>query len=39
MAGEGQVMSMIPMDFSSVLESFSQPVVVTDATGAHVDVG
>lgn len=37
MAGEGQVMSMIPMDFSSVLESFSQSVVVTDASGAHVD--
>ena len=37
MAGEGQVMSMLPMDFSSVLDSFSQPVLVTDTTGAHVN--
>lgn len=32
MAGERQVMSMLPMDFSSVLDSFSQPVLVTDHT-------
>ena len=37
MAGERQVMSMLPMDFSSVLDSFSQPVLVTDTTGAHVN--
>ena len=30
-------MSMLPMDFSSVLDSFSQPVLVTDTTGAHVN--
>ena len=30
-------MSMLPMDFSSVLESFSQPVLVADTTGAHVN--
>ena len=32
-------MSMLPMDFSSVLDSFSQPVLVTDTTGAHVNGG
>ena len=30
-------MSMLPMDFSYVLDSFSQPVLVTDTTGAHVN--
>lgn len=30
-------MSMIPMDFSSVLEAFSQPVTIEDTTGSYVD--
>ena len=30
-------MSMLPMDFSSVLDSFSRPVIGTDTTGAHVN--